>query len=291
MDDEIIGSFEIDPFLEHYRTFFGHEWCRDVAEMVQGTKLENPLMTLVINWRAAANTHTMPWFFIHSLHHFWHGAVKHQSLPLHAIKALVDGIPNEMRRKPSNMMRQDIAQAVRVIAAKVEEAWKNEPDPEMEPEALWQDYIHQTSNVEFQAAIWGSQRLVFGALFFAFEHFVTRLVGIGLGKDEDKYSPNWDALISDAEKLFDPVDQTLVSTYLDSDFLTITRLARHCLAHRAGKMSGKLAKFNHGLLVDKNGIIQITPSYNQQCIRQLENRLTAVIEAAVKLPDFEVSRQ
>jgi len=288
MDDEVIGRIEIDPRLEQYRTFFGHEWCRDTASIVTGTKLDQPFLTLVINWRAAANTHTMPWLFIHSLNQFWHGAVKHQNLTARLISALADRIPNKMPGKATNMMRKKIAQAVREIAAEVEEAWKNDPDTEMEPEVLWQGYIHQTSNVEFQAAIWGSQRLVFGALFFAFEHFVTTLVAIGLGKNEDKYRPNWNVLVSDAKKLFDPVDPTLVPTHLDSQFITITRLARNCLAHRAGKISTELAQLNHGLLLDTEGVIQINPSYNQQCIRQLENRLTAVIEAAVKLPAFKL---
>lgn len=284
MDDEIIGRFEIDPFLQHYQTFLNEEWNLEVAAIVRGTKLEKPLTTLIVNWKAAANTHSMPWLLIHSLHHFWHGAVKHQNLSTQLINALANGLPNRMVGKTSNMTRKKIAQAVRDIAAEVEEALNNNPDPEMEPEALWHGYINPTSNLEFQAAIWGSQRLAFGALFFAFEHFMANLVAIGLGKDEDKYSPNWEDVVKDAKKVLDPA---IVSKYLDSEFIAITRLTRNCLTHRAGKISPVLQKKDHGLLVDEYGVIQITPSYNHQCIRQLESRLMAVIEAAVKLSEFQ----
>lgn len=283
MNDEMNRSLLIDERLESYRTIFGHQWCQAMFALAEGTKLESPLMTLFASWRAAANTHTMPWLFIQSLHHFWHGTAKYQGLTSRFVSVMSRAIPKRMTGKITRTQQQKLAQAAQDTADEIKRAWENEPDLEMEPETLWRDFT-KPECWEFKMAIWGSQQLVFGALFFAFEHFVTTVVGIG--KDDENYHPHWTKLLADAKALFDPVDSTLIPYCLEGQFIEITRLTRNCLAHRGGKISDELARITHGLPV-LNGVIQITSPCNEQCIRRLEKRVARLVEAAVKLPAFQ----
>lgn len=284
MDDEVNRTLLIDERLESYRTIFGHGWCQSVFAVAEGTKLEIPLMTLSASWRAAANTHTMPWLFIHSLHHLWHGAAKHQGLTSRFVAAMSTAIPKRMEGKITRTQQQRLARAVQELADEIKQVWENEPDIEMEPESLWKDYLTKPECWEFKLAIWGSQQLIFGALFFAFEHFVTTLVSIGKG--DLKYRPRWPDLVSDAKALLDPVDPSLVSKCLEGQFIEIARLTRNCLAHRGGRVSDELAKIAHGLPV-LNGVVQITSPCNEQCIRHLERRVAMLVDAAVKLSAFQ----
>lgn len=284
MDDEINQTLLIDERLDSYKTIFGHQWSRGILEIAEGTKLDNPLMTLFASWRAAANTHTMPWLFIHSLHHLWHGAAKHQGLTTRFVGAMSEAIPKRMTGKITRTQQQKLTQAVKDIADDIRRAWENDPDTEMEPDVLWKDYLTMPAGWEFKMAIWGSQQLIFGSLFFAFEHFVTTVVGIGKGTAN--YHPRWTKLVADAKALFDPVDPTLIPYCLEGQFIEITRLTRNCLAHRGGRISEELANIAHGLPV-LDGVIQITAPCNEQCIRRLEKRVAKLVEAALNLPGFQ----
>jgi len=95
----------------------------------------------------------------------------------------------------------------------------------------------------------------------------------------------WPKLVADTKKCFgDDVGKEC----LEGDFIEISQLARHALAHRGGKETIKLKdKPGHGLDV-QDGILQIVPADNQTLCRGIERRSKVLAEAAVKLPQFKL---
>src|SRR5207253_2041712 len=80
---EATKNIKIDPRVDSYKTFFDHAWARKLDELVAGSKLAEPVFSLCINWKAAANTHLMPWLKVGNLKGLWgsqrtvYGAVYH----------------------------------------------------------------------------------------------------------------------------------------------------------------------------------------------------------------------
>lgn len=51
----------VDTRLEAYQSFFDHAWAKQIMDLADGTKLDQPVFDLCAAWRGAANTHLLPW--------------------------------------------------------------------------------------------------------------------------------------------------------------------------------------------------------------------------------------
>ena len=50
-----------DIRMEAYKSFFDHAWAKYILDLVDATKLDQPVFDLCAAWRGAANTHLLPW--------------------------------------------------------------------------------------------------------------------------------------------------------------------------------------------------------------------------------------
>jgi hypothetical protein len=64
MDDEIIENIRFDDRLESYESFYDHDWAKKFDALTRGTPLAKQAGSLGANWKAAANTHRMPWLMM-----------------------------------------------------------------------------------------------------------------------------------------------------------------------------------------------------------------------------------
>lgn len=271
----------IDHRLEAYKSFYNHAWAKKMVEITHGTKLEQLTFLLTVNLRAVTNCHTLPWLMVTSMSNLWHGFQKDHQLQEPFIRHCARELPKRMDGKLSRMTLRKLGDEIRDLADKINEALAKE-DLELTPEKLWKHYL-EMENPEWVAAIWGSQRLVFCGLFFAFEGFVKDVVAIAKGNPD--YKGYWLDLITDTKRYF---GEDVGKECLEGDFIEISQLARHALAHSSGKETTKLrAKVQHGLdIVD--GLVQIQCPDNATLSRGIERRSLLLVEAAVKLPQFQL---
>jgi hypothetical protein len=274
MQADVIAKVRIDDRLESYRTFFDHDWSRRISELSNGTALEKPVWTLAISWKAAANTHAMPWLMMHSMNNLWQSFVNgdHAFAPA-LVTALADRIPAEMGNSLSNMRRKQLASAIRHVAEQVKDATADATSA-LDLKTLWSDFLSPDIQ-EFSLSLWGSQRLCYGAVYHAYENFVRQCLGIA--RKEPDYRALFTQLVTDGKAAF---SNELIAYCLEDQVVTVARLARNALAHNGGRMTDQLRRIPHDLVVE-NDEIQIMPLDTKNLFNQLKQRAFRLTEIAV----------
>jgi hypothetical protein len=107
-------------------------------------------------------------------------------------------------------------------------------------DGYWQ---HALANSEFQLSLWGSQRLCYGGLYYAYEDFLLRVFKLVKSdpnyRIQDKFSKDF----SDAFSV--PLRDYCWS---DPDVLA-ARFVRHALVHAGGRVTKDVKSVKHGIEV------------------------------------------
>jgi hypothetical protein len=263
--------------LEDYRPFFDPPWAEKIAQLANGTRLSDPIFILTTNWRAAANTCSMPWLLVHSLKSEWSGFLQSQQpFSQRIAEALAERLTSEMTESLSHGKRRKLAEAVKRIGHDVHQQVGQPPEAKYDMETFWNALL---KGEEFQLALWGSQRIGYGSIYHAYENFVRQCISIGLGKPHYR-GQRIRGLIRDATQLF---DMRIADYCLASRQVRVARLVRNALAHGGGQETEPLRAFRHGLVIE-NGIIQILASDTRGLFEMLKRRVYRLAEKAVELP-------
>jgi hypothetical protein len=273
---DVIGNVRIDDRLESYKTFFDHDWSRRISDLASGTALEKAVWTLAISWKGAANTHAMPGLMMHSMYNLWQSFVNgdHAFAPA-LVTALADRLPAEMGSSLSNMRRKQLSSVIRHIAEQVKDATTNAASA-FDLKTLWSDFLSPDIQ-EFHLSLWGSQRLCYGAVYHAYENFIRQCVGIA--RKEPDYQALFAQLVRDGKAAF---GETVTAYCLEDQVVTAARLTRNALAHNGGRMTDRLRRIPHDLVVE-NEEIQIMPPHTRKLFDELKQRALTLTERAVSL--------
>jgi len=276
---EAVKNIKIDPRVAAYKTFFDHAWSRKLDELAAGSKLAEPVFSLCMNWKSAANTHLMPWLMIENLKSFWEGFLRGQeSYSERAVAHLAQHVPAAMGDSLSNMKRKKLAEVMTEIGRRMKQV-REQDGEEIDPQALFETFLNGPGGSELHLSIWGSQRIVFGAVYHAYENFVSRCVG--LARNEPDYrSSNIKALHADARAAF---GDTTADYCLTDPPVDTARLVRNALAHHGGKETDQLKKVPHGVDV-VDGVLQVMPDDNRRLFDTLKDRVFKLVETALTLP-------
>jgi hypothetical protein len=279
---ELVKKIKIDPRVDSYKTFFDYPWSRKLDELVAGSKLEEPVFSLCVNWKSAANTHIMPWLMMHSIKAFWEGYLRNQeSFTEQAVAHLAQHVPVAMGDSLSHMKRKKLAEVMAEIGGRMKQV-REQDDEEMSAQALFDTFLRSPGGSELQLSIWGSQRIACGAVFHAYENFVSRCVS--LARNEPDYRAfKFKTLYSDAKGAFG--EQT-ADYCLTDQAVELVRLVRNALAHHGGKETDDLKGLPHGVDVE-DGVLQIMPDDNRRFFDELKDRVFKLADKAVTLPQFK----
>jgi hypothetical protein len=282
MADELKINIKIDERVDAYASFFDHSWSRAIDALVFGSKLEEPVFALSVNWKAAANAQLLPWLMMHSIKEFWRGNIEGQmSGSERSFWILAQQIPAAMRESLSNMKRKKLTEIINENAQRVKQAGEQE-EQDLNTQALLSTFLKSRGGDELSLGIWGSQRIVYGAIFHAYENFVR--CALGLARNEPDYRAfNIKTLVSDSKAAFG--DET-AKYCLTDDCVEVARLVRNALAHNGGKLTPELEKLAHGIEV-VDGQLQIMPENNRKLFHQLKDRASKLAETALTMPQFK----
>ena len=282
MKDDILRTVYVTTTLDAYRNFFSDDWGERVDRLTANKpKLSEIVFDLMMEWRAAAYTASLPVSILEHMKAYHDGFVKTGELNTNLLR-LAQVIPAKLAQElpelaadPSLIRR--IQEKLVDLGAKMEEARDN-ATMEFPLEETWQSYLQEHV---YQLSLWGSQRICFVSIYNSYENFLIRAVCIAQSIDSCRTS-NKDFKKYLVESFGGPLQD---KCWTGSD-VNIARLARHALSHAGGRVTDKLEKQDHGFVI-RDGRIQVVPEKTKALFSLLKDCVYSLAEKAITMPQFD----
>lgn len=282
MKDDILRTVYVATTLDAYRNFFNDDWGERVDRLAASkTKLSEIIFDLMMEWRAAAYTASLPVSILEHIKAYHDSFVNTGELNTTLLR-LAQVIPAQLAQElpelsvdPSSLRR--IREKLVDIGARIEEARDN-ATTEFPLEETWQSYLEHHV---YQLSLWGSQRICFVSIYNSYENFLMRAVCIAQSNDSCRTSDR-----EFKKYLFESFGEDLRNKCWTSGELNIARLARHSLSHAGGRLTDKLKEQNHGFVI-RDGRIQIVPEKTKALFSLLKDCVYSLAEKAVTMPEFD----
>lgn len=282
MSDEIIREVYIDTRFDSYRNFFSDDWGERIDALTADIPKLSPLVfDVMMEWRAAAYTASLPVSILEHMKAFHDGFVRTGEINTTLLR-LMEIVPGALARKipelttdPSLMRR--IQKELVEIGATMEE--NRDPSGfEFPLEETWNSYLNEYA---YQLSLWGSQRICYVSIYNSYENFLVRCVGIaknieGCRTTHKKFK----------KCIVDCFGKEMRDKCWTGPQVNIARLARHALSHAGGRETKRLAQQNHGFVVI-DARIQVTPEKTKDLFALLKDAVFALCERAVIMPEFQ----
>lgn len=264
----------LDERMESYSTFFDHAWSKTIYALASGTAFEEPVFDLARAWKAAANTHVLPWLMADQLKQFYAGVMRTDE-PF-AIK-LVNALLIRLEQRSGGAIPDEIIELLRTLLKETAIEFglnRQKIAGAFDPQTAWREFL---SLSEFQFSLWGSQRLAYGALYYAYEDFLLRVFTLATGRS------NYEIRSKQFGKDFAQLFGTGLRDACWSDpQVHIARLTRHALVHNGGRLTERLRNLKHGLRIT-SGEIQIMAPDTRALFDLLKVRALRLTEHVVGL--------
>ena len=270
-------TFHIELHQDSYKSFFDHEWFEQRMDETRGTVLHQPVFDLGAAWRSAANTHALPWLLATMVQ----GATEMnlnttEPFGKKYVADVKDVLVGRMGDSLRNMQRKRMQQELDAI---YEETSKITVAAEAAaPDMMWQSFL---GNSEFRFALVGSQRLCYGAVYYAYEDFVTRCIGLAKGKTDYRLFRQRDI----QKEIIAEFGSTVCDQCWDHPVVNLARVTRHALVHNGCRVTDefkeavKAAKYP---FVVEDDEIQIMAPDTTTLFRLLKDRATLVISTTLQ---------
>ena len=274
-------NIQIERRLDSYKSFFDHEWFEKQTEERRGTALYQPLFDLGAAWRYAANTHVLPWLLATQVQ----GATEMnlnttepfgKKYVTHVHERLAKRMGSSLHKAQRHRMQKELD----TIYEEVEAAAMSVGPLKFVPDAMWQKMLQ---NSEFRFALIGSQRLCYGAVYYAYEDFLTRCVGLAKGKTEYRLYRRADF----QREITAEFGSAVCDQCWDDPAVNLARITRHALVHNGCRVTDEFkeaVKATKYPFVIEGDEIQIMAPDTSRLFRLLKDRAALVISAALKHP-------
>lgn len=281
MRDDIGRSVRVDVRLDAYRNFFSDDWGERITELTaSATKLSEIVFDVLMEWRAAAYTVSLPVTILEHMRAYHNAYVKTGEINTTLLR-LAEAIPPKLAQKipeltdePSLIRRLQV-ELVK-LGAEMEEA-PGRAAVEFPIDDTWKSYLEDHV---YQLSLWGSQRICYVAIYNSYENFLSRAVCIAQSIDSCRTGDR------EFKKLFaDSFGVALREKCWTASDINIARLARHALSHAGGRETDPLAKQKHPFAV-VDGRIQVMPDQTKDLFSLLKDSVYALAEKAVTMPEF-----
>ena len=209
-----------DNRLDSYESFFDHDWARSLFRLVDQTQLDPLAMDLCTDWKGAANTARLPWLVVHSLESFHTGYLQpNEPFWQKLTRALRGFFLDKTKHSFNPTKRKELAGIFDKVSDDVQETIRKAP-PALDRQKMWEAFLGVE---EFSISLWSSQRLCYGAVYYAYENFLSQCVSIGQ-KKLDYRAHSAAQLRDDLNKLF---GSAIGNMCLDDGKVTLARRVGH----------------------------------------------------------------
>lgn len=255
MNNKIIGKIYIDPDIDSYQNYIDDNQIDDILNVAKDTPKLNKLVTnLLIDWRGAAYTASLPSFVLKHSKSFIEGYVnnKPNSLLIELVEAFTLRCSKEIKDLVDySSIKEKLASILIKIGDETLQKYEKSSF-EFPTEIAWETYLEEHY---YQLSIWSSQRLSYLTIYTSYENFITHLMQITTD-NPDYEMPKSKVFKKQFKNVF---GQELLEKCWNNKQIQIARFARHSLSHVSGKETKKLKDNEHHFKVVDNRI-HITPN-------------------------------
>ena len=267
--------FGMTSKLEKYQFFFDGEWAEKMNLLTQNSPLNEIAMDLCADWRGIAATSAFPWFMVKNLEDVAQTFVGVQKQLLTGrMRVLLDVIARDFSPSLPAKKRPALRATLDKYRRNVESL--SAKPFNVDPGWIWKLHL-QTS--DFILGIRSSQRVCFGGLYYAYENYVRRVLGLLRGNPDYRIPNDRKGKFKrDFESCF---GQDLWKKCVEDKRVEIARLVRNALAHNGGRETDELKSEGHTFPVS-GGEIQVTVEYTRPLFNILKGCALALTQGAVR---------
>jgi hypothetical protein len=278
MADDLIAFLSCDSRLDSYASFFDHDWVKVFQDSTDKSLLKRAGFILCRDWKGIALSSRMSWMMVKSLEWFQTTVWEYKTpAPKMMMKALVEHVTKDGTLRL--MAKQKLVSSVEALYKQLDEEMRK-AGPPMDRDAIWQKYLEVG---EMKWALWASQWLAYGAIYFSYENFLRTAVSVAK-KKPDYRARKSEILKRDFSKVF---GSNLAEECIDDQPIQIARMVRNCIAHNGGEETADLKEKHHSIRVE-HGYLQIFPEDVHGLYLGLKALVLKVADAAQKIPEFQI---
>lgn len=276
--NELFSNIAFDDRRSSYASFFDHAWAVEFDTLSDKSRIQRAAFVLMRDWKGIALSTRMPWLMIESLQSFHGGFTKANPPYTKRLASLFARYVTD-RSRLSNMKKKELLEVVNGLDEQVRKDME-QLGSGFDPDAFWQEYLGIS---EFCVALWNGQRIAYGAIYYAYENFLQRVVAAGR-QDESYRAKNLSQLREGLEAFFGASSS---QQWIDAPKIEIARLVRNSLTHDGGRVSDLLRPKAHGIRVVDDEL-QIFPEDTRYLFNLLKAQATNVAETAATNSAFSV---
>ncbi len=263
----------VDDRQDQYVPFFVDNFAHEAfAASDTAAKLREPIFDLVFDWRSASYAGAMPAQIPVSIKVF-HDAFVNSNFSQNDIlqysevilKKLSYQLP-ELVADP-NLIRR-LRQKIVMLSCEIAETTSSIKQ-EIDAEAIWKQFFDLKP---FKLGIHGTMRLVYLAVYGAYENFIVRALSIA--HEGKRVRVNHPEFKKDFRAALGP----LIETAWFAEDIRVARLVRHALIHAGGRVTKDLQAYEIPLKVS-DGYLNIFPEHISQLYNLLKSPALDVMRA------------
>jgi hypothetical protein len=264
--------------LESYHSFFDHAWAQRLDHLAEHSKLEQVVFDLVSSWKAIGSVREWPWLMMHSMKTVLEAEFpKRHPISVQIVQALEQRLASGMGLFPlSSDQRRQLYQTLVMLREQMFATDKANPrELAIKVDEHWKGFV---AIPDFALRLWKSEQNAYGAIYYAYEDFLTRCTGLARGEPE--YS--WLRAAEFANDLSTCFGNQLQGTCWDDPTVNISRLVRNAIVHNGGRITKHLEKLNHGLHIEGEEVTIVAPD-TTSLFHSLKDRALQFTESALQL--------
>ncbi len=276
-------TIQIERDRGQYLGYIPDAWTASLDERMRGTPvLERLAFDMLLQWRAVANTASMPAVAVMAMHSTLNGYVQ-AVMPDSTALSWVDAIMKQLSRGVPELvedrqLRAKLISKIATLATDIRDA-KEVAQTSHPIEPMWQMMLEDPA---FRLSLWSSQRVAYQGFWNVYEEFLVRCARRASGDEElrcmdGKFKGVLRTAFGAHHDILDPC-WTCKDIYA-------SREVRNALTHSGGRITEPLAKLNHGIeIID--GVLQILPDDTHRLLLRLRIAIDALVSVAMMHPAF-----
>lgn len=271
----------ITTSLESYRDFLSDDWATRIEALTTAApKLSEIVLDLIVDWRAAAYTASLPAMALDQVKAYHDGYVNTSKINT-AFLDLADVVIAKLATKlPELTVDPQLISRLRTAIVDLGVEWNDAcrtTSVEFPTERVWNSCLN---HIAYQLCLWGSQRICYVSIYNSYENFIVRALCVARSTDACRVTDH-----DFKDQFANSFGSNLLGKCWTRDAINVVRLVRHSLSHAGGCVTKHLAKQNHDFVLQDDRI-QVTPDKTKALFSLLKDSVYALAEKAVAMPSF-----
>ncbi len=279
---EVPRETYIQPELEVYQGFFDAKWASEFTCVLKDTKLADTGNDFVRLWEAASSARALPYVMTRSLQVVrgvgFDERERETDLAMRFIKDRLVKYVNTSEEEITPPLQKKIEQTIDHLRTEYSQYAEYMKEKLRGTHDHWERLV---SIEEFRKSVWSSERMCYGAIYYAYEWFLLQCIRIHSGELERSVI-GAKSFGKELRKIF---SQELMHECWTDRPIEIARLTRNALVHNGGRVNATLEKLPHGFNVD-NDDLRIEATDTTDLYKLLSYRALKIAKAAVSIPEF-----